>query len=248
MNKVMFNYYDPTTFEYLGSFENKITDNNNYTTIPVIQYDIYTEKLHWNSDTQEWIIKDVIMNGKYVIIKNINFYQITKIIENPIAKDVIQNQYFTLADAVEFLNDVIQKHYNNLRYFNISNTQDLFVNFVCKPDDVVINNNKIWGFSTVNNNILSSEQNGKDYYTYYIDKTNYINVLLVKLKELTKQMNSFHISTGTLMRLHQSFIVNTIFSDKIEDVLNYDYRLEIRENVLNGGEPYIVNPFPNQNI
>ena len=50
------------------------------------------------------------------------------------------------------------------------------------------------------------------------------------------------------MRLHQSFIVNTIFSDKIEDVLNYDYRLEIRENVLNGGEPYIVNPFPNQNI
>ncbi len=100
----------------------------------------------------------------------------------------------------------------------------------------------------MNNNILSSEQNGKDYYTYYIDKTNYINVLLVKLKELTKEMNSFHISTGTLMRLHQSFIVNTIFSDKIEDVLNYDYRLEIRENVLNGGEPYIVNPFPNQNI
>lgn len=243
----MYNYYDLTTFEFLISSSEKLGENSNYTEITPLEYDNNIKKLFFNTNKQIWEVKDIMTNGYYVTIDFQDFTKIVKIVQNPTMEEVVVNNYLFLFTAIQIINDAIKKYYNQLRFFKISKN-NVFVDFACKPDDVIINNNKIWGFATVNNNILSSEQNGKEFYTYYVDKTNYIDVSLVRLKELTKQMNSFHINTGTLMRLHQSFIDDAVVNNSIEDILNYDYRLEIRENVLNGGEPYIVNPFPNQNI
>ena len=243
----MYYYYDLTTFEFLISSSKKLGEYSNYTEITPLEYDNSIKKLFFNTQKQIWEVKDIITNGYYVKIDFQDFTKIVKIFQNPTMEEVVVNNYFFLFTATQIINDAIKQYYNQLRFFKVSKN-NVFVDFACKPDDVIINYNKIWGFTTVNNNILSSEQNGKESYTYYVDKTNYIDVSLVHLKELTKQMNSFHINTGTLMRLHQSFIANAIVNNSIEDILNYDYRLEIRENVLNGEKPYIVNPFPNQNI
>jgi hypothetical protein len=247
----MYNYYDPVTFEFLVSVENQLNkENTHFTNVDIITYDNNIEKLFWDGENNQWVVRDIIMNGYYAKIDNNNFIKITQIVNSPTSKDVINNKYIPLFNALDIIQNSIISYYNELRFFKAVKG-NISVEFVCKPDDVTINTNKIWGFTTLNNNVKNAINNGDNTYIYYVDTNTVLSIPVVNLQELAKQMNKFHISTGTLIRLHIANYVTSLYSNLqangiVSSLLNYDYRLEIRKEVLGDNEPWVVVKFPDQ--